>query len=251
MERHMDLTFEVAAITDIGCKRQNNEDSFGYDQSRQVYVVCDGMGGMAGGEIASQTAVHKILEIFGEAAAHADHQGPVEELLYDAILRTNQEVRALALSNLELHGMGTTLVAACLDGHRIVIGNVGDSRAYFLRQGECVQITRDHSFISEQLLNGTITPEMAASSPLQSVITRAIGIEDLVQPDLFGAELEPGDRILLTTDGLTRYVDAAEIARLTAMQENLQVACQILVDIAKDRGAADNVTCLFLQANPR
>jgi serine/threonine protein phosphatase PrpC len=244
----MSLTFEVAAITDIGCKRQNNEDSFGYDKSLRVYVVCDGMGGVAGGEIASQTAVRKMIEAFGEAMSAEDTQ-PVEELLYHAILRANEEVRALSLSQLELQGMGTTLVAACLDGERVVIGNVGDSRAYFMRDGECVQVTQDHSFLSEQLQSGAITPEMAAASPLQSVITRAIGIEDSVHPDLFAAELEPGDRILLTTDGLTRYVDATEIAHLTETQPGLNQACQALVDAAKARGAADNVTCLLLQAS--
>ena len=246
----MALTFEVAAISDIGCKRQNNEDSFGFDEEKRVYVVCDGMGGVAGGEVASQTAVQKTIEAY-PGAPNGSSSAAVDQLLYQAILQANEAVRALSVAHEDLRGMGTTLVAACLEGQKIVIGNVGDSRAYFLRQGECIQITQDHSFISEQLQRGTITPEMALASPFQSVITRAIGIEAAVEPDFFAAELEEGDRILLTTDGLTRYVDAGEISQLTHSQQELHAACQVLIDTAKARGAADNVTCLMLQANSR
>ncbi len=112
--------------------------------------------------------------------------------------------------------MGTTLVCACLDGSRILIGNVGDSRAYLIREGACLQITQDHSLLDEQLRSGMITPEMAANSSLQSVITRAIGAAETVEPDFFAADLQPEDILLLATDGLTRYLQPEEIASIAS-----------------------------------
>jgi protein phosphatase len=153
----------------------------------------------------------------------------------------------LAHDSEELRGMGTTLVSACMDGRKIVIGNVGDSRAYFLRNGGCAQITHDHSYIAEQVRNGVISADDAGSSPLQSLITRAIGTAESVEPDLFTAAVEPGDIVLLTTDGLTRYADAEAIAHLVLGNPDLSQACQALIDTAKEQGAVDNVTCLLLR----
>jgi protein phosphatase len=172
----------------------------------------------------------------------------VEERLYSAIVDANRRVSELAQADEQLRGMGTTLVAACFDARRIVIANVGDSRAYFLREGVCHQITMDHSFLAEQLRNGSMTEEDVKASPLQSLITRAIGTSESVVPDFFAAELLAGDIVLLTTDGLTRYTDATEIAQLIGDGGDLGRSCQVLVDVAKDRGAIDNVTCLLLRA---
>lgn len=244
MESQIGLKLEVAGLSDVGCKRTNNEDSFGYDLAAQLFVVCDGMGGMAAGEVASNTAVTQLVEYF---KGHASPASTAEERLYQAIVYANQCVRALANAHEEFQGMGTTLVSACLDGRKIVIGNVGDSRAYFLRGGACVQITHDHSYLAEQVRSGVMTADDAGASPLQSLITRAIGTADTVEPDLFSAELEAGDIVLLTTDGLTRYADAEGIARLIAEQPELQNACQSLIDTAKGQGAVDNVTCLLLR----
>lgn len=238
------LKLEVAALTDVGCKRTNNEDSHGYDLAAQLFVVCDGMGGMAAGEVASCTAVNALLKNFGESAASS---ATIEERLYNAITQANQEVCALSQANEEMRGMGTTLVAACLDGRKIVIGNVGDSRAYFLREGGCVQITLDHSYLAEQVRSGVMTADDAGASPLQSLITRAIGTAETVEPDLFSAALDPGDIVLLTTDGLTRYADAGSIAQIVLAQPDLQQACQMLINTAKEQGAVDNVTCLLLR----
>jgi serine/threonine protein phosphatase PrpC len=244
MESQTALKFEVAGLTDVGCKRTNNEDSLGYDVATQLFVVCDGMGGMAAGEVASSTAVSTLLRSFSDYAASP---ATIEERLYHAITFANQQVCALSLANEELRGMGTTLVAACLDGRKIVIGNVGDSRAYFLRDGGCVQITLDHSYLAEQVRNGTMTADDAGASPLQSLITRAIGTAETVEPDLFSAALEPGDVVLLTTDGLTRYADADAIAQVVLAQPDLHQACQTLINMAKEQGAVDNVTCLLLR----
>lgn len=243
MKKETALRLQVAALTDIGCKRTNNEDSFGYDLSTHIFAVCDGMGGMAGGEVASSTAVAELVRFFNQQPPEV--QG--EQRLYQAILYANHQVCSLARDSDELRGMGTTLVAACLEGRKIVIGNVGDSRAYFLRSGRCAQITLDHSYIAEQVRSGIMSADDAGSSPLQSLITRAIGTAESVEPDLFTAALEAGDIVLLTTDGLTRYADADAIASLILAKPDLTEACQSLIDAAKQQGAVDNVTCLLLR----
>ena len=194
MTQALTLTLDFAAATDIGCRRSNNEDSYGYDADQHLYVVCDGMGGNAAGEVASGMAVRTLIESF--ALLRAEHgagrpMAMVENRLMASILEANRVVREAGTENPELHSMGTTLVCVCLDGSRAVVGNVGDSRAYLLRNGTCQQITQDHSLLDEEIRNGNMTPEMAAASNLQSVITRAIGVADQVEPDLFAANLQP------------------------------------------------------------
>jgi serine/threonine protein phosphatase PrpC len=243
----MELKIDVAALTDVGCVRTNNEDGFGYDLASRIFVVCDGMGGMAAGEVASATAVKELVENFSQDAGS---DATTEDRLYRAILSANQQVYQLAQSNEELRGMGTTLVAACINSRRLLIGNVGDSRAYFLRGGVCAQITNDHSFLAEQVRKGAMNLEEAKASPLQSVITRAIGTTETVEPDIFTGDLEAGDIVLLTTDGLTRYADAKTIATLIFSSTSLAEACEALVGRAKSLGAVDNVTCLLLQFLP-
>jgi serine/threonine protein phosphatase PrpC len=247
MDSRTELKIDVAALTDMGCVRTNNEDGFGYDLASRAFVVCDGMGGMAAGEVASATAVKEMVENFSRDAGG---QETTEDRLYRAIVSANHQVYQLALGNEELHGMGTTLVAACIDGRKLLIGNVGDSRAYFLRGGVCAQITNDHSFLAEQVRRGAMSIEEAKASPLQSVITRAIGSAETVEPDIFTGDLEAGDIVLLTSDGLTRYADAKAIAMLIFSCTNLTDACQALIDRAKSQGAVDNVTCLLLQFLP-
>jgi serine/threonine protein phosphatase PrpC len=251
MTQESAISLEFAAITDIGCRRSNNEDSFGYDAEQHVYVVCDGMGGNAAGEVASAMAVRALIESFSSTAALDPGAGepvPIENRLALAIYEANRVVREASFENPELDSMGTTLVCACLDGNRIVIGNVGDSRAYLLRNRECVQITQDHSFLDEEVRKGNMTPEMAAASNLQSVITRAIGVAETVEPDLFASTLMPEDMLLLASDGLTRYAHSEEIALAAANETDLQRICSSLTDYAKERGGADNITCILLRA---
>jgi serine/threonine protein phosphatase PrpC len=250
MNQASTLSLDFAAVTDIGCRRTNNEDSFGYDAERQIYVVCDGMGGNAAGEVASSMAVRALIECF-EAMAMSETESvnrmPVESRLLSSILEANRVVREAGSDDPELRTMGTTLVCACLDGDRIVIGNVGDSRAYLLRSGACRQITQDHSLIDEQIRNGNMTPEMAATSKLQSVITRAIGAADTVEPDLFAAKLQPDDMLLLVSDGLTRYAQPEDIALAASHESDLTTICNRLIEHAKQRGGADNITCILMR----
>jgi serine/threonine protein phosphatase PrpC len=244
------FSLDFAAATDIGCQRGNNEDSFGYDAERHVYVVCDGMGGSAAGEVASGMAVRGLIETF-EAQSSNENEAellPVETRLMHAVHAANRFVREAAAANPSLHGMGSTLVCACLDGARVVIGNVGDSRAYLIRNGTCVQVTLDHSLLDEQVRMGLLTAEEAAASNLQSVITRAIGAADKVEPDFFAVSLNLDDMLLLASDGLTRYAQPEEIAAVAMAGAELATICNGFIEHAKQRGGADNITCMVLRA---
>jgi serine/threonine protein phosphatase PrpC len=236
--------FEVAALSDVGCRRASNEDSFGYDLTQQVFVVCDGMGGMPAGEVASQTAVEQLLSGYGEMRSL---ERAVERRLHHAIVSANRAVWSAAQSHDHLRGMGTTLVAVCADGDRMVIGNVGDSRAYFLRDGSCIQITRDHSTAFEQE-GDEISPDAnCRSSRPGQFITRAIGAAATVNPDLFSAQVQKDDLVLLATDGLSRYADSDEIGRQVNLGKSLTETCRDLIRVATEQGAEDNVTCLLVR----
>ncbi|MGB6974046.1 MAG: Stp1/IreP family PP2C-type Ser/Thr phosphatase [Terracidiphilus sp.] len=234
---------EVVALSDVGCQRTNNEDSYGIDADAGLFVVCDGMGGMAAGELASSKAVKALMEHFSQTAKEQAAEGRLRA----SILHANRQVFELAQSQQDLRGMGTTMVTAHVEGRRLLVGNVGDSRAYLLRGCDCVQITQDHSFVAEQVRMGSMNPEQADSSPYQSLITRAVGSAREVEPDIFTSGLEPGDMLLLTTDGLTRYADGPAIAAILQASADLATACQRLIDTAKSRGGADNVTCLLIR----
>ncbi len=240
------IGLEFAAATDIGNVRHNNEDSFGYDSEQNLYVVCDGMGGMAAGEVASSMAVRALIESFA-ASAGAGAPAPIEERLLTAVREANRQVHQAGLDDPLLHSMGTTLVCVCFEGNRIVVGNVGDSRAYLVRGGNCIQISQDHSFLEEQVRSGAMTPEMAASSNLHSVITRAIGTDEQVQPDLFDVVVEPGDFLLLSSDGFTRYATPELISGIVAEEADTQAACRRVIQYAKDSGGVDNITCLLIR----
>lgn len=232
---------EVASLSDIGRKRKNNEDRVGFDEEAGIFVVCDGMGGMAAGEVASSMTVEHILKTFRELGSEAI---PVEERLHRAIASANEAVWKMAQQDPQLDGMGTTLVAACVNNNTLVIANVGDSRAYFLRGGSCVQVTEDHSCVVEYQKHGgfgSLPPSM------RQMITRAIGAEPHVCPDLYLAELKAGDRVLLATDGLTRYTNESDLALQIYEERDLQSCCQRLIAIAHDKGGEDNVTCLLMR----
>jgi protein phosphatase len=242
------VRIEVSTLTDIGCVRTNNEDSFGYDESSGIFVVCDGMGGAASGEIASSRAVAVILKYFGDAASS---DIPVDAKLLEAINIANQDVWEHAQVP-ENKGMGTTVVAAALDGDKLIIGNMGDSRAYVIRDGMCVQVTVDHSLVNELVRNGTLTPEGARKSEipgLASVVTRAVGIAAVAQPDFFSVDFKAGTAVLLATDGLTRYFSDEELAAIP-IESSFESCCADLIRTAKQRGGEDNITCILILSWP-
>jgi len=231
----------------MGCVRTNNEDNFAYDPANGLYVVCDGMGGMAAGEVASSIACNAVIDVFAAQPVET----PALTRLSLAIHAANDAVRASSQENPEHHGMGTTLVAAVVEGSKLLVGNVGDSRAYLLQNAACMQLTVDHSYINELVRNGTVRVEDIHSvnlKGLESVITRAIGAAAVVDPDFFAVDLRENDTILLSSDGLTRYVDCNRIGALIDTAD-LDASCQRLIQAAKDAGGADNITCLLLRYN--
>lgn len=237
---------EVSALSDIGCVRTNNEDSFGYSEIQGLYIVCDGMGGMAGGEVASANAVRTIIETFD---ASTDSGVPVSTRLLQAIDAANRVVWQQG-QNPGYMGMGTTVVAAAFDRDKFVVGNVGDSRAYLVESGKCMQLTVDHSYLNELIRSRTLTVDEVQGPELHgmdSVITRAIGAAEAVQPDFFSVDVHLGTTVLLATDGLTRYLLQDEIA-LVLINSSFDSACANLIELAKHRGGQDNITCLLLRA---
>jgi len=242
------LQVAVSALSDVGCVRTNNEDFFGYDEAQGIYVVCDGMGGMASGEVASSRAVAAIVEAYANSAALGL---PVSTRLLHAINTANADVWENGQIP-ENKGMGTTTVVAALDGDKLILGNVGDSRAYIIQGDQCVQLTVDHSYINELIRNGTLSIEDAHTADLrgmESVITRAVGVAADVQPDFFSVDFKPGTTVLLATDGLTRYLQQDEIAAILAAYP-FESGCANLIDLAKQRGGLDNITCILLRALP-
>jgi serine/threonine protein phosphatase PrpC len=241
------LRLEVSVLSDVGCVRTNNEDFYGFDPDLGLYIVCDGMGGMAAGEIASALAVTILLQVFGSSATSGT---TVSARLLQAITAANDAV--WADGQLPEHkGMGTTLVAAARDRECLIIGNVGDSRAYILQSGQCQQLTVDHSYLNELIRTGAIAIENAHKANLngmESVITRAIGASAQVQPDFFSVDLTPGTIVLLASDGLTRYLIQDEIGGIL-LESPFESAASHLIELAKTRGGQDNITCLLLRAS--
>jgi protein phosphatase len=252
----MTLAVEVAGQTDVGCVRANNEDNFGYDARYGIFVVCDGMGGQAAGEVASKMAVDEMLAYFRQSAQNstASPNGnslPVKRqdssTLAEAIHRANHAIYEAAQHGNGRSGMGTTIVAALIQGNTLAIGHVGDSRIYLIRHGEIQQLTQDHSLVMEQVRLGFITAEQAETSELQNVILRALGSEEQVQPDVEDMPALNDDILLMTSDGLTRHLREQEILQIVSESPGLKQSCAALIDTAKNRGGSDNVTCLLLR----
>lgn len=231
----------AAARTSTGRVRHSNEDAFGYRADRGIFLVCDGMGGAAGGEVASRMTVQKILErLTSDSVSGA-------EALHEAIAEANRAVLDCAERDPGLYGMGTTMVALLLHPASALIAHAGDSRCYLFRDGQLTRCTQDHSLVDEQLRLGTMTREEAERSPFRSVITRAVGTQKSVMEDAVEIEARPGDVFLLCTDGLTREVSEEEIADVLRAEADLDAAAARLVDAANEAGGRDNVTCVLVR----
>lgn len=252
----MSLTVEVAAKTDVGCVRKNNEDNLGYDSRYGVYVVCDGMGGQAAGEVASKMAVDTMLTYYREAAKTGMHP-QIGEMVDGVSDRANHLGSAIRLANEAIHqaatahaaqaGMGSTIVAAQVEKEFVSIGHAGDSRIYLVRNGVIQQITHDHSLVMEQVRRGLITLEEANASEMQNIIIRALGPEEKVVPDLDDLMAMPGDIFLFCSDGLIRHVADDAILDIVQGTVTLDLMAQRLIDAAKEGGGSDNVTVLLLR----
>ncbi|HLJ28539.1 MAG TPA: Stp1/IreP family PP2C-type Ser/Thr phosphatase [Candidatus Angelobacter sp.] len=251
----MPLAVEVAGKTDVGCVRANNEDNFGYDLRHGIFVVCDGMGGQAAGEVASKLGVDILLAYFREGITTGeDNQIPAPptvsgdgRALAGAVHLANRTIYETGQQQASKAGMGSTVVAALVKGNALCIANVGDSRIYLIRQGVIQQLTQDHSLVMEQVRRGYITREQAEHSEIQNIILKALGSEESVDPDVEDLVVVLDDILVMCSDGLTKYVRDEEILQLVAASSSLEQACDTLIQAAKDRGGDDNITCLLLK----
>jgi protein phosphatase len=249
----MSLGLEVVGRTDVGRVRPSNEDHFGFDERLGVFVVCDGMGGHAAGEVASRIAVETVLSFFHERKSGIEDDAylgdaPVgARLLAEAVKQANDAILAYADENKNTSGMGTTLVAARFCDGTFSIANVGDSRIYLFREGQLLQLTEDHSLVMEQVRRGMITLEQAKKSSAQNIITRALGTDESTLPDLGEFPAQGGDILLLTTDGVLRHVDDDDITSILLQLPSLQAACDTLIDAANEGGGEDYSTCMLIR----
>ena len=243
------LHYTAAAATDRGRKRPSNEDAFGFSVEHGVYLVCDGMGGAAAGEVASSLAVDEMLRLLGSAFAAETEPAAMPLKAEHAIAATNEAIFSRSQRNYKLSGMGTTLVGLMAEERRVWVLNVGDSRCYRLRARTLEQITHDHSLVEEQVRLGRMTRLEALRSPLRNVITRALGTQSRVSPDIFELDAEPGDLFLLCSDGLTRELTDPLIELLMSTDLPLDQLCARLVEAAKKAGGRDNITCILVRAS--
>ena len=230
------MRFAVGSATDQGQLRENNEDAFLVDAERELYAVADGMGGHAGGEVASRTAIEALrAAVAGGTSLEA------------AIERANDAVLARAATDSALAGMGTTITALTPEtGHQLLIGHVGDSRAYLLRNGALERVTEDHSLVEELVREGQLTPEQAESHPRRSIVTRALGVEPEVDVDTYVVNVLPNDRIMLCSDGVTTMLREREVETILRSERDPQHAADALVAAANEAGGEDNITAVVV-----
>lgn len=237
-------------ITDPGCVREQNQDIFqieNLDHDTVLCIVCDGMGGAKSGNVASSLAAEVFVDEIRRTWVSNMEQAQIDQMLQAAVKLANFTVHDQGRQFEEFSGMGTTLVAALIKGREITVANVGDSRAYSINGNGIRKITVDHSLVEMMVLRGELSPEEARNYPGKNYITRAIGTESIVECDLFHLDAERDDFILLCSDGLSNIIDEQEILFEVVHGDQKAHCCEQLMDIAKSRGASDNVTCVLVQ----
>jgi PPM family protein phosphatase len=233
---------KVASMTDPGRVRKTHEDNFFADEALGLFIVADGMGGHAGGEVASRVAVATISELMKAGLTDGD----ADSLIRSAIDRANTAIRAQAEADPTLQGMGTTLVLAYCRGDSIHLAHLGDSRAYLIHDGSIQRLTEDHSLVAQMVKSGQLTAEEAPRFHLRNVVTRSLGNQKLAEPDLSVVEWNAGDYLLLCSDGLTNMVKESELRSLISEGgANLERSCQQAVERANQNGGRDNITAVL------
>jgi serine/threonine protein phosphatase PrpC len=235
----------VASRSDVGRVRARNEDSLAILSEWNWLVLSDGMGGYRGGDLASRLAVDVLSECSCRFGSEARQPATATQVLQAAIEEANAVILHTAAQQPDLAGMGATLVAAIFLPGRLVVGHVGDSRLYRLRQGELLQLTRDHTLLQEQLDRGIITAGAARLSPVRGMLTRALGVEASIQPDLASYPALSGDVYLMCSDGVTDMLPDALLQEIMADVEDLQGAADRVVELANARGGRDNISLIL------
>lgn len=250
------MNVKAYGLTHVGRQRQHNEDAFLVENDARLFLVADGMGGHAAGEIASRIATDSIAEFILNTReddgtwphAYDEHFSRSTNRLMEAVRSANTRVLEAMRKDARLRGMGTTVVACIASDTTVSVAHVGDSRAYLIRENQLSRITNDHSWVFEQVQAGMLTEAEAEKHPLRNVITRALGGALQVSPDAVEIEARPGDVFLLCSDGLTGMVPDDEILRLVTSNEgDLVKACQELIDAANARGGLDNITAVLVR----
>ncbi|KQP47611.1 Stp1/IreP family PP2C-type Ser/Thr phosphatase [Pseudorhodoferax sp. Leaf274] len=245
------MNYLFQALTHPGLLRNNNEDAAAFDPACGLGVLADGMGGYNAGEVASSMAVNVILSELADWFAVSGQVTSVREIrkaVDRCVQHANQAILSTARADPDCAGMGTTLVVAVFQDQRLVVGHIGDSRAYRLRDQQLQQITRDHSLLQEQLDAGLITPAQAAVSSQRNLVTRALGIEQGVELELNEFAVEAGDLYLLCSDGLSDMVSDSDIGDILRAAGSLEHKARRLVDCANANGGRDNITVLLVHA---
>ena len=241
---------EYWIVSDPGCVRTSNQDACAVEQldkKTMLCVVCDGMGGAKSGDVASSLAVEVFSQEIKRSWKGDMTQEETDLMMRNALKLANFTVYDQSCQFEEFSGMGTTLVAALIQNRKATVLNVGDSRAYSINEKGIEQISKDHSLVQMMVDRGELTSEQAKSYPGKNYITRAVGTEAVTEGDIFHRQLEKGTYLLLCSDGLTNLLDDQEVLFEVIHGADKQACCQSLVDIAKRRGAPDNVTCVIAE----
>ncbi len=241
---------EIGVKTSKGKIREINQDSYyiSTDENCPLFIIADGMGGHKAGEVASKLAVEIISSSFENQIKNIEmDDNSIINAIKNSIWRANDEIYRKSIENEEYSGMGTTVTMAYETNGNIFIGHVGDSRAYLLRDNTLYQITKDHSLVEELVKNGTITREEARFHPQKNIITRAVGTNKEVEIDLIVKERTKGDILLLCTDGLTNMLNDEEIKELLIINDDMQKACELLVQLSNEKGGLDNISVVAIK----
>jgi protein phosphatase len=227
--------------------RSGNEDNYAADANgaRGIFIVADGMGGHAAGEVASEMAVQIVLRELKDVNAISD--GSVTKVLGEALRLANRAIHDRTITEVDKQGMGTTASVLVISESRYLIGQVGDSRVYLLRDGALKQLTKDHSYVQEQVDLGNLTPEQARYHPYSNVITRCVGASPDVEPDIYRGEMRLGDVFLVASDGLTGMVDDRRLQQLLQARATPQRIVDALISEANGRGGLDNITAIVVR----
>lgn len=239
---------QIGFKNDKGIKRTNNEDACFVMPSEDVYIIADGVGGNNSGEIASRTAVSMIAEyVKKHPISEVKDERTLQEYFISCLEAANAEIYSQARRYDENRGMATTVVIAYIAGDKAYIVNVGDSRAYLIRKEKISRITEDHTYVNELVRQGVLSEEESERHPKRNIITRALGGDALVEPDIFRVEIKNDDVLLLCTDGLHGEIHEDEIVRIVSKADSMQDACRLLVNAANRSGGRDNITVICLK----